>query len=138
MGRLLALDIGKKRCGVAVTDPGQIIASPLTTVDAKELIAYLKQYITSEKVDCIIVGKPTDSYGRDTDSTRFVDHLFRQVSKIGVKTVYHDERYTSRMAMQSMISAGYSKKDRAKKENIDKVSAAIILQSYMEKQQFDS
>ena len=130
----MAIDYGLKRVGIAVTDPLQIIASPLETVLSKDIFTFLKKYTATEQVDKLVIGKAIDLMGRDTDSTipvqKFVEELEKQCP--GLEYEWHDERYTSKMAMQAMIAGGMSKANRKIKGNVDKVSAAIILQSYME------
>lgn len=134
MARLLAIDYGAKRTGLAVTDPLQLIATALETVPSHELLKYLKRYVEQEPVEAFIVGLPKRLDGTDTDNTprvqRFVGHLQNALPHIPV--IWHDERFTSVMAMQTMLANGSTKKDRREKGNLDKVSAAIILQSYME------
>ncbi len=134
MARLLAIDYGTKRTGIAVTDPLQLIASALETVPSHQLLQYLKAYVEREPVDAFIVGLPKRLDGTDTDNTprvrRFVELLQKALPTIPVH--WHDERFTSVMALQAMIAGGSTKKDRRDKGNIDKISAAIILQSYME------
>jgi putative holliday junction resolvase len=134
MARLLAIDYGQKRTGLAVTDPLQIIATALETVPTHTLLDYLKKYVLAEPVEAFIMGLPKHLDGNDTDNTprvlTFVKRLETALPDIPV--FLHDERFTSRMALAAMISAGSTKKDRRNKGNIDKVSAAIILQSYME------
>ncbi|MRS60121.1 Holliday junction resolvase RuvX [Larkinella terrae] len=134
MPRLLAIDYGTKRTGLAVTDPLQIIATALETVPTYQLLDYLKRYVASEPVEAFVVGLPTRLDGTDTDNTPrvkgFVSKLKTAFPDIPVH--WHDERFTSAMALQAMIAAGTSKKDRREKGNIDKVSAVIILQSFME------
>ncbi|WP_018621923.1 Holliday junction resolvase RuvX [Spirosoma luteum] len=134
MARLLAIDYGAKRTGIAVTDPLQLIASGLETVPSHEVLKFLKTYIVREPVDAFIVGLPKGLDGLDTDNTprvrKFVTHLQNALPDIPVH--WHDERFTSVMALQAMISNGSTKKDRRQKGNIDKISAAIILQSFME------
>ena len=139
MGRLLAIDYGLKRVGIAVTDPLQIIATALETVPAHTVLNYLKSYCESEQVDAFIVGNPLDLKLRETDSTAAVKIFVTQLKKSFPKhTVHlHDERFTSKMALDAMIRVGSTKKDRRKKGNIDKVSATIILQSFIESQSFD-
>lgn len=130
----MAIDYGLKRVGIAVTDPLQIIASPLETVLTKDIFTFLKKYTATEQVDKLVIGKAVDLMGRDTDSTvpvqKFVVELEKQFP--GLAYEWNDERYTSKMAMQAMIAGGMSKANRRIKGNVDKVSAAIILQSYME------
>ena len=134
MGRILAIDYGTKRVGLAATDPLQIIASPMETVPTKDIFTFLKDYCTREEVEAFVVGMPLDLYDNDTDNTPHVRGFVGKLEKLYPGKAIHlqDERYTSKMAVQSMIAAGVKKKDRRKKENIDKVSAAIILQAYLE------
>lgn len=133
MGRLLAIDYGTKRVGLAVTDPLQMIASPLDTVHSKDVIAYLKAYDAKEKVDAFIIGMPKNLNNQDTNATIHVRQFVVLMKKNFPEKPIHlvDERFTSKMALQTMIVGGTKKKDRAKKENIDKISATIILQSYL-------
>ena len=134
MGRILAIDYGQKRVGIAVTDESRIIANGLTTVHVKDIIAFLKEYIEKENVDCIVVGEPRDMKNRASDASRFIEpfvkHLKKQFPDIVVERM--DERFTSRMAFQTMIDAGLKKKSRQNKELVDTISATLILQSYME------
>ncbi len=134
MARLLAIDYGSKRTGIAVTDPMQIIATALETVPTHQLLDFLKKYTGTEPVEAFIVGMPTRLDGTDTDNTQrvrqFVSRLENALPQIPV--YLHDERFTSSMALQAMIAGGTKKKDRREKGNIDKVSATIILQSFME------
>lgn len=134
MARIMAIDYGTKRVGLAVTDPLQIIASPMETVATKDIFSFIKNYCASEEVEAFVVGMPLDLYDQDTDSTPHVRGFVKKLEKLLPGKAIHlqDERYTSKMAVQSMIAAGVKKKDRRKKENIDKVSAAIILQAYLE------
>lgn len=138
MGRLLAIDYGLKRVGLAVTDPLQIIATALETVPTKQLLNFLISYCKTEEVDAFIVGKPLDLNLKKTDSTDAVFKFVKLLKKSFPRhTVHlHDERFTSKLALDAMIRAGSTKKDRRKKENIDKVSATIILQSFMESQSY--
>ncbi|MCF6352103.1 MAG: Holliday junction resolvase RuvX [Cyclobacteriaceae bacterium] len=139
MGRLLAIDYGLKRVGLAVTDPLQIIATALETVPAKQVLNFLIAYGKIEKIDAFIVGNPRNLNMQKTDSTDAVYKFVALLKKTFPKhTVHlHDERFTSKMALDAMIRGGSTKKDRRKKENIDKVSATIILQSFMESQSFN-
>jgi len=134
MGRILAIDYGQKRVGLAVTDKEQIIANGLTTVHVKDIISYLKDYIAKEDVEVIVVGKPLDMKSRASDASRFIDpfvkHLRKQFPWITVERI--DERFTSQMATKAMLDAGLKKKARQNKELVDTISATIILQSYME------
>ena len=135
MGRIMAIDYGSKRVGIAVTDPSQIIANGLTTVHSKDVIQFLKDYMAKEKVDCIVVGEPKQMDNTQSDSSRFIEPFVKHLSRTfpNVKIERVDERFTSKMAFQTMIDSGLKKKDRQNKELVDQVSATIILQSYLEK-----
>ena len=134
MGRILAIDYGLKRTGLAVTDPLQIIATALNTVSTTEIFSYLQQYDQNEEVEAFVIGMPKGMRNEDTDITKAVERFAALLQKkFPEKPVYlHDERFTSKMAMDALIAGGTSKKYRRKKENIDKVSAVIILQSFLE------
>ena len=133
MARIMAIDYGSKRVGLAVTDPLQIIASGLTTVHSKDLIEYLENYLKKEAVECIVVGEPKTLQNEASDSARYIDpfviHLTRKFPNI--KIARYDERFTSMLAHQTMLLGGLKKKDRANKDTVDMVSATIILQDYM-------
>lgn len=133
MARIIAIDYGTKRTGIAVTDPLQIIATALETVRSHELIDFLKRYTTTEAVEAFVVGMPRKLDNTDTNNTPHVKGFIKQLKKAFPETpVYeHDERFTSSMALQTMISMGTKKSDRQDKSNIDKMSATIILQSYL-------
>jgi len=133
MARIIAIDYGTKRTGIAVTDPLQIIATALDTVRSHELIEFLKRYATAEAVESFVVGMPRRLDNTDTNNTPHVKAFIKQLKKAFPDTpVYeHDERFTSSMALQTMISMGTKKSDRQDKANIDKMSATIILQSYL-------
>lgn len=133
MPRILAIDYGAKRTGLAVTDPLKIIASALETVPSETLIAYLKKYMVSEEVEAFVVGMPKNLDGSDTDGTVYVKRLLEELKTHfpAIPTHMVDERYTSKMAVQAMIAGGMKKKDRQVKGNIDKISAVIILQGFM-------
>lgn len=134
MGRILAIDYGQKRVGVAVTDELQIIATSLDTVHSKDIIDFLKSYIEKEQVDCIVVGEPRQMNNTASESVKFIEPFVRRLKKAFPQIFIdrYDERFTSKMASQTMIAAGLKKKDRQNKSTIDKISAVIILQSYME------
>jgi putative holliday junction resolvase len=134
MGRILAIDYGGKRTGLAVTDINKIIASPLSVVESDKLIQYLKTYFQSEQVDEIVLGFPKDLQGNETHGTALVkDFIIKFEAEFpNLKLHLWDERFTSKIAFQSMIQSGVSKKDRKQKGNIDKLSAVIILQEFME------
>lgn len=134
MARILGIDYGTKRVGLAVTDPVGIIASPLTTIHPQELIAFLKDYQEKEGIELFVVGLPKNLANGDTDLTQivrnFITHLKRVFPDKKVATI--DERFTSKMAFDAMLQGGMKKKNRRKKENVDRISATIILQSFLE------
>jgi putative Holliday junction resolvase len=134
MPRILAIDYGAKRTGLAVTDPSKIIASALETVPTDKLLEYLKKYTQNEAVEAFVVGMPKNLDGTATDGTAYVERFVIELKNVFPETAIHlhDERFTSKMAMQTMIAGGMKKKDRQIKGNIDKISAVIILQSFME------
>ncbi len=134
MGRIIAIDYGKRRCGIATTDPEKIIANGLTTVDTKELPSFLDNYILKENVETIIIGKPLQVTGKDSESMSFIRPFFKFLSNKypQIPVEWADERYTSKMAFQTMIDSGISKSARQNKELVDKISATILLQSYLE------
>ncbi|RIJ37804.1 Holliday junction resolvase RuvX [Pontibacter oryzae] len=134
MGRILAIDYGTKRVGLAVTDPLQIIANPLETVHAKDVLAYLKAYMQREPVDAMVLGMPKRLTGEPTDATQHVVGFHRKLEKEfpGIPVHLADERFTSKMAQQAMLAGGMKKKDRQDKGTVDRLSATIILQSYLE------
>ncbi len=134
LGRILAIDYGTKRTGLAVTDPGQIIASPLVTVPTHELMLFLESYFKKEEVDTLVVGHPRKMDHTDSESMkhiRFFVEAFKKRFK-GIAVEWMDERFTSKLAMDAMVTGGMKKSDRRIKGNVDKVSAAIILQSFLE------
>ena len=134
MARILAIDYGGKRTGLAVTDPLQIIATGLATIDSKELIPYLKKYFAAETVELIIIGLPVNWDESDTHGTPLVKAAIKKIEKefpvMPLKTV--DERYTSKMAKVAMLQMGMKKKDRQVKGNVDIIAATIILQEYLQ------
>jgi len=134
MGRIMAIDYGSKRTGLAVTDPLKIIASPLDFVATHELENYLIDYFKKEIVESVILGMPKNLDGSDTNATSLVQSFVNRFKKIfpDKELILHDERFTSKMALDSMIAGGTKKKERRVKGNVDKISAAIILQSYLE------
>ena len=133
MARIIALDIGKKRTGIAVSDPLQIIATALETVDSGELIGYLKKYIASEPVEKVLVGYPLNFDESPTDATPLVDKFIIKFGNVfpNMPVVKTDERMTSKMASREISGMGLKKKDREKKELIDAVAAVMMLQEYM-------
>ncbi len=134
MGRILAIDYGAKRTGLAVTDPLAMIASPMETVRSHDLFDFLKTYFDQEQVTEVVMGMPKNTDGTPTNATPLVEAAVNRFRKLfpDKNLFLHDERFTSKMAMDAMIAGGMKKKDRQNKGNIDKVSAAIILQSYLE------
>lgn len=138
MGRVLAIDYGKKRTGLAVTDPLKIIATALDTVLTVDLLKYLLDYMQKEEVEQMVLGLPVNLNSQDTDITadvrKFADILRNQFPATPVH--FYDERFTSKMALQSMIDSGTKKKDRREKGNLDKISAVIILQSFLSSNKF--
>jgi len=135
MGRIIAVDYGLKRCGLAETDDNKIIASPLTTVSPGELISYLEKYILKHPVETIVIGEPKNLDGSDTDSSSMIRN-FRQQLQVkfpAVKIAMVDERFTSAMAANSLIESGAKKKTRRDKSVTDQISAVFILQSYLER-----
>lgn len=134
MAKVLAIDYGQKRVGLAATDDLQIIASGLTTVHVKDIITFLEKYIAENEVECIVIGEAKDLKNNPSESARFIEpfvkHLSRKFPTIRLERI--DERFTSKMAFQTMIDSGLKKKARQNKELIDEISATIILQSYLE------
>jgi len=134
MARILAIDYGGKRTGLAVTDPLKIIATGLTAIDSKELIPFLKNYFLKEVVELIIIGLPKNWDESDTHGTPIVEAAIKKIQKefpsIPLKTV--DERYTSKMAKDAMLEMGMKKKERRDKKNVDLIAATIILQEYLQ------
>ncbi len=134
MARILALDFGKKRTGVAVTDPLQIIATALETVDSNELIGYLKKYMLTEPVEMILIGYPLNFDDTPTDATPLVEKFIKKFGNVfpQMPVVKIDERMTSVMAAQAISGMGLKKKDREQKGLLDMTAAVIMLQEYME------
>lgn len=134
MSRILSIDYGKRRTGLAVTDPLQIIAGGLCTVDTPQLMAYLTQYMQREEVERIVIGLPTQPNGQPSENQARVREFTGRLKKAfpGVDVVFWDERFTSVLAHQTMLESGISRKRRQDKALVDEISATIILQSYME------
>lgn len=134
MARIMSIDMGRKRCGIAVTDPLQIIANGLTTVPSGELAQFVVDYVAKEPVELIVIGEPKDMHNQPSDSTQYLEPLINRLRKLLPKMEIkrYDERFTSKIAFQSMIDAGLGKKQRQNKELVDTISATLILQSYME------
>src|ERR1043165_8303649 len=130
MARIMAIDYGMKRTGIAVTDPLQIIATGLTTIESKQLIPFLKDYFKQEQVELILIGEPKNLDDSDTHATqpvkRIIEELKKKFPSLPIKTI--DERYTSKMASRAMIDMGMKKKQRRVKGMVDQIAAAIMLQ----------
>lgn len=135
MKRLVGIDYGRKRVGLAVSDPLGIFASPLETIPSAKIIDYLKEYTLKNEVAGFIVGKPMNLDNRPAECMKYLEPFLKHLSRTfpDIPVIMEDERFTSVLAMQSMIDGGMKKKDRQDKSNVDKISAAIILQSYMDR-----
>lgn len=133
LARLLAIDYGKKRCGLAVTDPLQIIPGGLATVATAQLMDFLKKYLVEEKVERIVIGEPRQPNGQPSENLARVQAFVAQFRKVrpDVPVVFYDERFTSVLAHKAMLDGGLKKKARANKALVDEISATIILQDYM-------
>lgn len=138
MGRILAIDYGSKRVGIAVTDELQLIANPLTTVHAKDIFNFLHAYISHEPVDCFVVGEPRQMNNTPSQSVLFIDPFVKRLRKEfpDMKVERVDERFTSLMATNSIRESGVNRKRRQDKALVDTVSATLILQSYLEGRDF--
>ncbi len=136
MGRILAVDYGRKRVGIAVSDPSQIIAGGLTTVATKDVFSFLKEYIEKEDVETIVVGYPVDLQNQAAEALVYVNPFLKSLKKAfpEMNITTFDERFTSKMAKAAMIAGGLKKKARQNKALVDKISASLILQSFMEAQ----
>jgi len=136
--RIISIDYGAKRTGLAVTDPLQIIATGLTTVESKQLIPFLKAYFAREEVELIIIGEPKNWDDTDTHATALVEKIIKQLEKnfpkIPIKKV--DERYTSKMAKDAMLEMGLKKMQRRNKKLVDEIAATIMLQEYLRQLDF--
>jgi putative Holliday junction resolvase len=135
LARLLALDYGKKRTGIAVTDEMQLIASGLTTVDTPSLLSFLRTYLSDEHVELIVLGEPKQMNGFASESESLILKFLKKFKKQfpEMPIVRQDERFTSKMAMQSMIASGLKKKQRQNKALVDEISATLILQAYLDR-----
>lgn len=134
MGRILAIDFGRKRCGIAVTDPLCIIANPLTTVRACDLNDFVSRYAAGEPIDLVVVGLPTTTGGAPSESQRQLLPAIKSLRKVipGIPVEFYDERFTSVLAHRAMIDGGMKKSDRRDKAVVDMISAAIILNDYLQ------
>ncbi|MCX6301264.1 MAG: Holliday junction resolvase RuvX [Bacteroidia bacterium] len=135
MGRIIGIDYGKKRIGLAVTDPLKIFASPLKTVSVQEFDAYIDEYLKSEQVDAFVIGYPVQMNNKPSESVKFIDPFIKKLKKrfTGKPVYLVDERFTSKMAFRAMIDGGIKKEKRKDKTLIDKISASLILQSWLDK-----
>ena len=134
MGRILAIDYGTKRIGLAVTDPLQMFASPLNTVSPEDFDSFIEDYMKSEEVEAFVVGYPVQMNNKPSEALNYINPFIKKLNKTFPDKVIHlaDERYTSRMALRIMIDGGVKKKDRQDKSMVDKISASIILQSFLD------
>ena len=138
MGRIIAIDYGRKRSGLAVTDPLRICANGLPTVRSCDLMAFLKDYCSKEPVDFFIIGEPKDLKGNPSESVKYITPFINQLKKefSDKEIVMFDERFTSAIAHQQMLAGGFKKKDRQKKGKADEMAAVLILTSYLESRDF--
>lgn len=134
MGRIIAIDYGRKRTGLAVTDPMQIIANGLETLPSGEVVDFLKTYISKEEVELFVVGQPKQLNNEPSENMQYVEAFVNRLRKVipTIPVAYADERFTSVMAHQAMIDGGLRKKKRQDKALVDKISAVLILQGYIE------
>ena len=140
MGRILAIDYGTRRTGLAVTDPLRIIANALTTVETKQLEKYLADYFAKNEVDIIVLGKPSQMNGAPSETMRYIEPLAGRLRHAypDKRVVMYDERFTSVIAHRTMLESGIGKMARRDKALVDRISATIILQSYMESAEYNS
>ena len=132
MARILAIDYGGKRTGLAATDPLQIIVSPLETILTETLFDYLTKYFENEDVELVVIGMPLDLDGNETHNTKAVIEFEKKFKKkFNIPTVFEDERYTSQMAKMALVEGGFKKKHRQKKGSLDSISALFILKIYL-------
>lgn len=134
MARILGIDYGRKRTGIAVTDPLQIVANGLTTVPTHTLLDFIKKYIEHEQVEAIVIGKPTQLNGEPSESMRYIDPFIKRLQNElpQMPVILFDERFTSTLAHQAMIDGGMKKKDRQDKARVDAIAASIILNDYLQ------
>lgn len=134
MGRILGIDYGNKRIGLAVTDPLKIFASPLGTIRTMDFEKFMADYTKNEKIDELVIGYPVQMNNNPSESVKYIDPFLKKMKKLfpGVPTHLVDERFTSKIAFQTMIEGGVKKKDRRDKSMVDKISASLILQSFLD------
>ncbi len=138
MGRILAIDVGQKRIGLAVTDPLGIIATGLDTVSISKVFEYLAAYSEKEKIDLFIIGHPLQMNNKPSESVKYIEPFFKKLKKTfpDIPVRFADERFTSKLAKQAIIAGGHSKEARKNKAMIDKISAVIMLQSFLDQENF--
>lgn len=134
MGRILGIDYGRKRTGIAVTDPLKIVAGNLETVPTHTLMQYIKDYVSREQVECIVIGKPTQLNGEPSESMKYIEPFVSRLHKElpDMPVVMYDERFTSTIAHRAMIDGGMKKSDRRDKARVDAIAATIILNDYLQ------
>ncbi|MDR0844314.1 MAG: Holliday junction resolvase RuvX [Tannerella sp.] len=139
MGRIVAIDYGRKRTGLAVTDTLQMIANGLTTVRSHEVVDYLTEYVSKESVDLFVVGSPKQMNNEPSENMKFVEAFVARLRKVlpGIPVAYYDERFTSVLAHRAMIDGGLKKQKRRQKELVDEISAVLILQTYLESTKYN-
>lgn len=140
MGRLLCIDYGRRRCGIAATDSARIVATAIETVATAQLESWLKKYLAAEQVDSIIVGQPRDLRGRESESMNYIRPGVARLRKAfpDMPIVFFDERFTSALAHQAMLDGGLKKSARREKAVVDRMAATIILNDYLESRQYKS
>lgn len=134
MGRIIGIDYGNKRIGLAVTDPLQMFASPLVTISPQEFDSYIENYLKNSQIDEFVIGYPVQMNNKPSESVKYINPFLKKVKKLFPEIPVHlvDERYTSKLAFQTLIDGGVKKKDRRDKSMVDKISASIILQSFLD------
>lgn len=138
MGRIIGIDYGRKRTGIAVTDSLKIVANGLTTVPSHTVIDFLLKYVEKENVEKIVVGLPKQLNGQDSESMQYIKPFLNRLKKVlpQIPVVMYDERFTSTLAHKAMLDGGMKKKDRQNKEIVDSIAATIILNDYLQSNQF--
>ena len=138
MARLLAIDFGRRRCGIAVTDPACIVANPLETVETSRLVDFVAEYVRTNPVSTVVVGQPRTVRGEDSESVRYLTPVINRLRKViaPIPIEFFDERFTSVLAHRAMIDGGMKKMARRDKAAVDKISASIILNDYLSSRRF--
>lgn len=139
MGRILSLDVGRKRTGIAVTDPLKLIANGLSTVPTGKIFEFLASYLSNEDVELIVIGMPKQMNNEPSEAVKYIEPILNRIKKLypNIPVKHIDERFTSKIAHQTMLEGGVKKMDRRDKAMVDTISATIILQSYLESVDFD-